>query len=188
MPEVGKIGLGAGEYATGASPPSKKKEKEVAATMAATDFADPRQWLGAERQLKASKEMVIHIDPAEHSPSFVSIGIESMMSDCLLKCDDAPSIYFQYGNPASAPLKGRLPAVAKFKTIDNVVVIGVKQSPVGTYLWGITVADLIAWVPPRRGSDLIKEDLLLTGFKLPHADLEALMRASCSRSPGSCMS
>ena len=55
------------------------------------------------------------------------------------------------GNAANAPAQGVLPgAIAKFKTVDNIVAIGVKQSPVGTYLWGIPVGDLIGWEPPKN--------------------------------------
>ena len=135
---------------------------------------EPGKWLGAGRVLKASKQSVIKIVPDGEEMSFYSSSVESIVPKNLIKTDEL-SISWSvspHDEPEVCRL-GYLPAIAKFKSINNVVVVALKQTPMRTYMWGIPVETLIAWRPPQKAGDAIAEDGVLCQFELPHPDLDA---------------
>jgi hypothetical protein len=134
--------------------------------------ADPRQWLGHERILKASKDSVFSLTPNGDELSFCSLTLDSVIPKTLVKSEQKSLYFVASKGDGEAPLHCKLPVIASFKTIDNVVVVASKQTPNGTYMWGVPVDTLVAWKPPSKATDMMCEDGVLSLFKLPHADLE----------------
>ena len=139
---------------------------------------DPSRWLGAGRQLKASKDGVYSIVPDGTEFSFSSVSVVSFMPSKLVKTD-VESVYFMcIEDQTQSAMQGFLPAVAKFNSIGEVVILSAKQTPIGTYVQGLLLEDLMKWKPPKKANDVVAEDGLLSLWKLPNADVEEFKNVS----------
>ena len=69
------------------------------------------------------------------------------------------------------PLFGTLPVVAKFHTTGDAIVLGLKHSISGEYLWAVRVESLMEWTPPSDPKKDVEEDALMFPLRLPHSDL-----------------
>ena len=86
---------------------------------------------------------------------------------------DVESVYFIcIEDQTQSAMQGFLPAVAKFNSIGEVVILSAKQTPIGTYVQGLLLEDLMKWKPPKKANDPVAEDGLLSLWKLPNADVE----------------
>ena len=66
------------------------------------------------------------------------------------------------------------PMRANFGEAEDAIIFCFKQSGNLTYLYGITVENLIVWQPPAKAGDPVTEDGLLQTWKSSHADLKSL--------------
>ena len=104
---------------------------------------DPSRWLGAGRQLKASKDGVFSIVPDGSDISYSSVSVVSVMPSKLIMTD-VESVYITcIEDQTASTMRGFLPAVAEFNSISEVVILAAKQTPIGTYVHPR---------PPPRGS------------------------------------
>ena len=133
---------------------------------------DASRWLSAGRVLKASKDGVFSIKPGGVDMSFSSVSIDSVMPSKLIRSDQE-SIYWSCIVDASeSSISGCLPAVAKFKSLGNVVILDAKQTPIGTYIHGLLQDNLMKWNPPRKATDTVEEDGILSLWRVPNEDVE----------------
>ena len=133
------------------------------------------QCVGPTRTIKASKNSVVSLVPDGDEMSYTSITIVSVVPELMLKSDVGGVYFCLVAEEADRPLRMELPLLGKFDPTDNTIFLGARQTPMGTYLWGITVSDLIEWTPPAKASTPIDEDKLLHSVKLPHANLKELV-------------
>ena len=123
----------------------------------------------------ASKTHVISVVPDGKEMSFFSIAYNLVSPTKLMRTDE-PSIFWSVTTETfeAAPAK-ILPLVARFGSINDVVVVAVKQTKNGTYFWGMPIDELIGWKPPKSATDVVAEDLLFSLYKLPHSDLKEVV-------------
>ena len=105
--------------------------------------------------------------------SFLSISIDSIVPRKTIKADSNSVFFCDVTEERSLPFAIALPLVAKFKVKNNMVIFAIKQTEIGTYLWGVELDELLGWTPPSKPSDLIKEDGIFVLHKLPHTDIES---------------
>ena len=129
--------------------------------------------VGPGRTLVAEKKAVISISPDEEM-SYLSVSFASVMPQRLIKSDAEHVRFAIVQNETEKPLAGVFPLVARFEATNDVVIIGIKQSVVGTYIMGIPVSTLIAWRPPQGTRDEISEDGVFLQFKMPCNGLQSL--------------
>ena len=151
----------------------KKKPSAAAGIMLGPKKpGDASRWLSAGRVLKASKDGVFSIKPGGVDMSFSSVSIDSVMPSKLIRSDQE-SIYWSCIVDASeSSISGCLPAVAKFKSLGNVVILDAKQTPIGTYIHGLLQDNLMKWNPPRKATDTVEEDGILSLWRVPNEDVE----------------
>ena len=135
----------------------------------------PSSWLvPKDRVLKAAKSAIYNIIPDGREMSYISAAIESVVPSLLLSTD-LSSIYFSMADVKAEindkPLFGTLPVVAKFHTTGDAIVLGLKHSTSGEYLWAVRVESLLEWTPPSDPKKDVEEDALMFPLRLPHSDL-----------------
>jgi hypothetical protein len=125
--------------------------------------------------LTASKLHVIMLVPDGEELSFYSIAYNLIAPEKLISSSVDSVFAVMTTKEGEAPLMGVLPKVAKFGAIDDMVVVAIKQTPMFTYLWGLSVEELIGWKAPASATQPIDEDKLFGLQKVPHADLKELV-------------
>ena len=125
------------------------------------------------RMIKASKTAIINVDSSNDKMSFLSVAIDSIVPRKTIKAECNSVFFCDVTEERSLPFAMALPLVAKLKVKNNMVICAIKQTEIGTYVWGVELDELLAWSPPAKPSDLIKEDGIYVLHKLPHSDIES---------------
>ena len=61
---------------------------------------------------------------------------------------DSNSVFFcDTTSERSLPFAMALPLVAKLKVKNNMVIFAIKQTEIGSFLWGVELDELLAWTP-----------------------------------------
>ena len=133
---------------------------------------DASRWLSTGRLLKASKDGVFSVKPDGVDMSFSSVSIDSVMPSKLIKSDQESIYWTCIVDTSESSISGCLPAVAKFKSLGDVVILAAKQTPIGTYIHGLLQENLVKWTPPKKATDVVEEDGILSLWRVPNEDLE----------------
>ena len=124
--------------------------------------------------LVASKTDVFSIAPDVEATSFLSAAL-NVITPARLIPSKTNSIFFSVStSKEQAAHRRMMPVVAKFGAINDMVVAAVKQTPIGTYLWGVPMSELLAWRPPTPATATIDESELFLPVKVPHVDLKEI--------------
>ena len=81
--------------------------------------------------------------------------------------------YFVFGEDVRVSTGGLLRA--NFTEAEDAVIFCFKVGGAITYLYGITVEELVAWVPPKKAGEPIIEDGVLHSWKSTHTDIKELV-------------
>ena len=96
---------------------------------------------------------------------FSSVSVVSVMPSKLVKTDvESVRLPLMHRGP-DAVVHSRIPSgrrLAKFKSIGEVVILAAKQTPIGTYVQGLLLEDLLKWTLPKKAGEVVTEDGLLT--------------------------
>ena len=128
--------------------------------------------LGGGRQLRAAKNAVFSIVPSDSEMSYSSVAIDSVVPEKLINSDQ-DSIYFTcMVDQTESAFQVKLPIVAKFKSCGDVVVLAIKKTTTGIYIHGVLQDTLMKWNPPKKATDSVAEDGILSLWKVPNEDVE----------------
>lgn len=130
-------------------------------------------FLGAGRILIGNKSTPIGTLGVESEPSVKLLQFASVEKN---KFYDVPGVLGHYFLFGQAPLISTgAPMRANFKEAGDAVIFCIKQSGTLTYLYGITIENLLLWEPPTKAGELIKEDGVLQSWKSTHSDILSLV-------------
>jgi hypothetical protein len=87
-----------------------------------------------------------------------------------------PSVHSHYLVFGKSPLINTGgPMRANFLIAGDAVIFAAKRAGTVTYLWGITVENLIAWAPPKKAGELVPEEGIMQSWKSTHSDIKELV-------------
>ena len=120
--------------------------------------------------LFADKSKMFLVEP-EAGLGFMSTCAISVTASRLYKIEQVDVFVTCVSAAAQKPRKVRMPCVVRFSTQGDFIACAVKQTANGSYFFGIPVAALGEWTPPRSARDEVDEDRLFLLHKLPHPDI-----------------
>ena len=130
-------------------------------------------FLAAGRLLITNKASLIGLIGVEDEPSIKFLQYASVESKMTYRVPSVHSHYLVFGKSPLISTGG--PMRANFLIANDAVIFAAKRAGTITYLWGITVENLIAWVPPNKAGELICEEGILQSWKSTHSDIKELV-------------
>lgn len=106
-------------------------------------------------------------------PSLKFLQVASTIERNTYNVEGVPGTYIVFGEEPL--ISTGEPMRANFKESGDAIVFAYKSSGKFTYLYGITVEGLIAWVPPTKAGELMNEDGKLQSWKTTHTDLVSVV-------------
>ena len=99
------------------------------------------------RIIKASKTAIINVESSNEKMSFLTVSIDSIVPRNTIKTECKSVFFCDTTSERSLPFAMALPLVAKLKVKNNMVIFAIKQTEIGSFLWGVELDELLAWTP-----------------------------------------
>lgn len=130
-------------------------------------------YLAAGRFLICNKATPVGLIGMTDEPTIKLLQVASTIASHTYGIEGVLGSYIVFGEEPMISLGE--PMRANFKEAGDAVVFCFKQGGAIVYLYGITVENLIGWVPPTKATELISEDGLLQSWKATHTDIFELV-------------
>ena len=130
-------------------------------------------FLAAGRLLIPNKSSLFGLIGVEDEPSIKFLQYASVVSKMTYRVPSVHSHYLVFGKSPLINTGG--PMRANFLIAGDAVIFAAKRAGTVTYLWGITVENLIAWAPPKKAGELVPEEGIMQSWKSTHSDIKELV-------------